>query len=87
VLEHVTVTRYVTSLREGGSLPAIMEAGNLGTQWTKRRPGGRTGAPFRRPGALSCCAAPSVPWLRPMISALVPRLRRRVAFMVEQLFA
>jgi HipA-like kinase len=31
VLEHVTVTRYVTPLREGGSLPAIVEADNLGT--------------------------------------------------------
>jgi hypothetical protein len=26
VLEHVTVTRYVTPLREGGSLPALVEA-------------------------------------------------------------
>lgn len=31
MLEHVTVTRYVTPLREGGSLPAIVEADNLGT--------------------------------------------------------
>ncbi len=31
VLGHVTVTRYVTPLREGGSLPAIVEADNLGT--------------------------------------------------------
>jgi hypothetical protein len=27
----VTVTRYVTPLREGGSLPALVEADNLGT--------------------------------------------------------
>ncbi len=26
VLEHVTVTRYVTPLREGGSLPALVVA-------------------------------------------------------------
>jgi hypothetical protein len=31
VLEQVTVTRYATPLREGGSLPAIVEADNLGT--------------------------------------------------------
>jgi hypothetical protein len=37
VLEHVTVTRYVTPLREGGSLPAIVEADNLGTYVMKFR--------------------------------------------------
>jgi hypothetical protein len=37
VLEHVTVTRYVTPLREGGSLPAIVEADNLGTNVMKFR--------------------------------------------------
>src|ERR1700755_2396574 len=31
VLERVTVTRYVTPLREGGSLPAVVEADTLGT--------------------------------------------------------
>ena len=31
VLEQVTVTRYAMPLREGGSLPAIVEADNLGT--------------------------------------------------------
>jgi hypothetical protein len=31
VLDHDTVTRYVTPLREGGSLPALVEADNLGT--------------------------------------------------------
>jgi hypothetical protein len=34
VLEQVTVTRYATPLREGGSLPAIVEADNLGTYGT-----------------------------------------------------
>jgi hypothetical protein len=29
VLEHVTVTRYVTPLREGGSLPALAELTHL----------------------------------------------------------
>jgi hypothetical protein len=31
VLPNVTATRYVTPLREGGSLPAIAEADDLGT--------------------------------------------------------
>ncbi len=31
VLRTVTATRYVTPLREGGSLPALMEADDLGT--------------------------------------------------------
>ena len=38
----VTVTRYVTPLREGGSLPAIVEADNLGTYVMKFR-GARQG--------------------------------------------
>jgi hypothetical protein len=41
VLEHVTVTRYVTPLREGGSLPAIIEADNLGTYVMKFRGAGQ----------------------------------------------
>jgi len=41
VLEHVTVTRYVTPLREGGSLPAIVEADNLGTYVAKFRGAGQ----------------------------------------------
>jgi hypothetical protein len=40
VLEHVTVTRYVTPLREGGSLPAVVEADNLGTYVMKFRGAG-----------------------------------------------
>jgi hypothetical protein len=41
VLEDVTVTRYVTPLREGGSLPAIVEADNLGTYVMKFRGAGQ----------------------------------------------
>jgi hypothetical protein len=41
VLEHVRVTRYVTPLREGGSLPAIVEADNLGTYVMKFRGAGQ----------------------------------------------
>jgi hypothetical protein len=41
VLDHVTVTRYVTPLREGGSLPAIVEADNLGTYVAKFRGAGQ----------------------------------------------
>jgi HipA-like kinase len=41
VLEHVTVTRYAMPLREGGSLPAIVEADNLGTYVLKFRGAGQ----------------------------------------------
>ena len=41
MLERVTVTRYVTPLREGGSLPAIVEADNLGTYVMKFRGAGQ----------------------------------------------
>ena len=34
-LRHVTVIRYVTPLREGGSLPGLMEADDLGTYVVK----------------------------------------------------
>src|SRR5262249_23516006 len=40
VLEHVTGARYVPPLREGGSLPAIVEADNLGTYVMKFRGAG-----------------------------------------------
>jgi len=40
VLERVTVTGYVTPLREGGSLPALVEADNLGTHVLKFRGAG-----------------------------------------------
>ena len=35
MLEQVTATRYVTPLREGGSLPGLMEADDLGTYVVK----------------------------------------------------
>jgi hypothetical protein len=35
VLRHVTAVRYVTPLREGGSLPGLMEADDLGTYVVK----------------------------------------------------
>jgi HipA-like kinase len=41
VLEQVTVIRYVTPLREGGSLPALVEADNLGTYVLKFRGAGQ----------------------------------------------
>ena len=41
VLPQVTATRYVTPLREGGSLPAIMEADDLGTYVVKFRGAGQ----------------------------------------------
>ena len=40
MLERVTVTSYVTPLREGGSLPAVVEADNLGTYVLKFRGAG-----------------------------------------------
>ncbi len=41
MLEQVSVTRYVTPLREGGSLPALVEAENLGTYVLKFRGAGQ----------------------------------------------
>jgi hypothetical protein len=41
VLEHVTVTSYLAPLREGGSLPAVVEADNLGTYVLKFRGAGQ----------------------------------------------
>lgn len=35
MLRHIAATRYVTALREGGSLPALMEADDLGTYVVK----------------------------------------------------
>src|SRR5438270_3221443 len=40
-IPHVLVTRYVTPLREGGSLPAIVEADDLGTYVLKFRGAGQ----------------------------------------------
>jgi hypothetical protein len=44
VLQHVTATRYVTPLREGGSLPGIVEADDLGTYVVKFRGAGQGSA-------------------------------------------
>jgi hypothetical protein len=41
VLEQVTATRYVTPLKEGGSLPGIIEADDLGTYVLKFRGAGQ----------------------------------------------
>lgn len=41
VLELVTATRYVTPLREGGSLPGVVEADDLGTYVVKFRGAGQ----------------------------------------------
>src|SRR5262245_33791611 len=41
MLETVRVTRYVTPLREGGSLPGIVEADDLGTYVCKFRGAGQ----------------------------------------------
>ncbi|MBK9739219.1 MAG: aminotransferase class I and II [Actinobacteria bacterium] len=41
MLAHVTATRYVTPLREGGSLPGLMEADDLGTYVVKYRGAGQ----------------------------------------------
>src|ERR687894_1131099 len=41
MLRTVTATRYVTPLREGGSLPAIVEADDLGTYVLKFRGAGQ----------------------------------------------
>ena len=41
VLDRITATRYVTPLREGGSLPGIVEADDLGTYVVKFRGAGQ----------------------------------------------
>ncbi len=41
LLRTVTATRYVTPLREGGSLPAIVEADDFGTYVLKFRGAGQ----------------------------------------------
>lgn len=41
MLDQVTATRYVTPLREGGSLPGLMEADDLGTYVVKFRGAGQ----------------------------------------------
>ncbi|WP_067133024.1 HipA family kinase [Microtetraspora malaysiensis] len=41
MLEQITATRYVTPLREGGSLPGVVEADDLGTYVVKFRGAGQ----------------------------------------------
>jgi len=41
VIEHIDATRYVTPLREGGSLPGVVEADDLGTYVVKFRGAGQ----------------------------------------------
>lgn len=41
MLRNVTATRYVTPLREGGSLPGVVEASDLGTYVAKFRGAGQ----------------------------------------------
>ena len=41
MLEHVRVTSYLAPLREGGSLPGLVEADNLGTYVLKFRGAGQ----------------------------------------------
>src|SRR5688572_20714270 len=41
VIRTITVTRYVTPLREGGSVPAIVEGDDLGTYVLKFRGAGQ----------------------------------------------
>lgn len=41
MLQHVSVTRYIAPLREGGSLPGLMEADDLGTYVVKFRAAGQ----------------------------------------------
>ena len=65
MLEHVAVTRYVTPLREGGSLPAVVEADNLGTYVMKFRGAGQ--------GPLALVAGLPVP-ARPDRAGRGPRL-------------
>ena len=47
-MDAVRVTRYVTPLREGGSLPGIVEGDDLGTYVCK----------FREPARVCACWSP-----------------------------
>ena len=65
-LRHVTATRYVLPLREGGSLPGLVEADDLGhlrREVPRRRPGpqgaGRRGRSPASSAAGSACRCPS----------------------------
>ncbi|MFG1885427.1 DUF3037 domain-containing protein [Micromonospora sp. NPDC049102] len=46
MLRQVTAIRYVTPLREGGSLPGVVEADDLGTYVAKFSGAGQGGHPF-----------------------------------------
>lgn len=60
MLPRVEVTRYVTPLREGGSLPGVMEADDLRTYVVKFRGAGQGLKSFR---------AGYVDWLRERLAA------------------
>ncbi|MER0240468.1 hypothetical protein AAHZ94_00185 [Streptomyces sp. HSW2009] len=54
MLTEVTATRYVTPLREGGSLPGIVEADDLGTYVMKSSTAPRSSASSSPGGVLTC---------------------------------
>jgi hypothetical protein len=80
VLERVTVTSYLTPLREGGSLPAIVEADNLGTYVLKFRGAGQ--GPLALVAEIICAGLAralgfrvpdlALAWLDPKIAASEP---------------
>src|SRR5258707_2877665 len=85
VLEQVSVIRYVTPLREGGSLPALVEADNLATYAMKFRgavhgPNALVaeiigGAPARRVRRRTPDVVPGAPEAPPPVASLAPRYR------------
>ena len=80
MLERVTVTSYLTPLREGGSLPAIVEADNLGTYVLKFRGAGQ--GPLALVAEIICAGLAralgfrvpdlALAWLDPKIAASEP---------------
>ncbi len=66
MLERTTVTRYVTPLREGGSLPGVVEAADLGTYVAKFRGAGQ--------GVKVLVAEIVVAGLAALVDVPVPRL-------------
>jgi len=80
VLERVTVTSYLTPLREGGSLPAVVEADNLGTYVLKFRGAGQ--GPLALVAEIICAGLAralgfrvpelALAWLDPKIAASEP---------------
>ena len=67
MLPAVTATRYVTPLREGGSLPGLMEADDLGTYVVKWRAAGQGVKVLVARGV--CCEVARAPL--PPVAALV----------------